>query len=108
MQWFRNALPLLGALVLSSTVGCYKATFQQPQATPGALHEEWTSFYFWGLAGEEHVDARKFCPAGDVVRVRTGANAGTAVVSLITLGIYMPRKVYVTCGAAVAQGQVAR
>jgi len=31
--------------------------------------------------------------------VRTGANFGTGFLSVITLGIYTPHKVYVTCAA---------
>jgi len=29
--------------------------------------------------------------------VRTRANVGTGVVSILTIGIYTPRKIYVTC-----------
>jgi hypothetical protein len=32
-----------------------------------------------------------------VARVRTGGNFATGLVSFVTIGIYTPRKVYVTC-----------
>jgi hypothetical protein len=34
-----------------------------------------------------------------VAQVQTGANFGTGLVSILTIGIYTPRKVYVTCAA---------
>jgi hypothetical protein len=86
---------------------CYKATFQQPTTVAGERHDEWTSFFLWGLVGRERVDAREVCRNEAVAEVRTGSNAGTAVVSLLTLGIYMPRKVYVTCaGTAVSSTEI--
>jgi hypothetical protein len=35
-----------------------------------------------------------------VAQVQTGANFATGLVSFLTIGIYTPRKVYVTCAAA--------
>ena len=102
----RLAAALIAGGALAST-GCYKATFHEPQAIAGERHDTWSSFFLWGLVGEERVDARTFCPDADVAMVRTGANAGTAVVSLITLGIYMPRKVYVTCTSRSGTAHVA-
>lgn len=93
----RLGVPLLAAAL--SLTGCAKATFVQPGNVGQDRHEEWTDFYVFGLVGEEHIDARKFCP-DRVAQVRTGANAGTLVVTILTIGIYAPRKVYVTCGAA--------
>jgi len=90
-------LAVAGTALLES--GCYKATFIDPNAVRGAEHDEWTDFFLFGLVGTEEYDVRQFC-RGPVAMVRTGANFGTGVVSLVTLGIYTPRKVYVTCAAA--------
>jgi hypothetical protein len=85
---------------LAMTAGCYKATFyRDPQLTSGDQHEEWTNFYLFGLVGTETIDVGRYCPPNSVAMVRTGANAGTGFVSIITLGIYTPHKVYVTCAA---------
>jgi hypothetical protein len=86
---------------LALTAGCYKATFyRDPQMTSGVAHEEWTDFFLFGLVGNEVVDVEKYCPANSVAMVRTGANLGTGLVGVVTLGIYTPHKVYVTCAAA--------
>lgn len=80
--------------------GCYKATFiRDPQAERGAEHDQWTSFFIFGLVGEQNLDVHEFCPAGRVAEVQTGANFATGLVTFVTLGIYAPRKVYVTCAA---------
>jgi hypothetical protein len=96
----RFAIALAAGALLLSASGCYKATFyKNPAVTKGEEHEEWTDFFVFGTVGSEQVDVRKFCPTGDVAVVRTGGNVGTGLVGALTIGIYTPRKVYVTCAA---------
>jgi GTPase involved in cell partitioning and DNA repair len=84
--------------VLLGAAGCYKATFVRDQnAVKGAEHDRWLDFWFWGLMNEQDVNVRDFCPDGRVAQVVTGGNFGTGIVHFLTLGIYAPRKVYVTC-----------
>lgn len=99
---YRRWLYGLGLIgVLAETSGCYKATFyRDPQVVKGDEHEEWTNFYLFGLVGNESIDVARFCPPDRVAQVRTGANVGTGVIGVITLGIYTPHKIYVTCTAA--------
>ena len=95
----------VGALaVLLGLAGCYKATFyQNPHATPGAHHERWTAFFIFGLVGSQRIDVRDFCGSDELAEVRTGGNFATGLLSAITIGIYTPRKVYVTCAARIGQ-----
>ncbi len=95
MKWRGAAVALL---VLST--GCYKATFiRDSSAVRGVEHDEWTNFFLFGLVNEQTIDVHQFCPNGKVAQVQTGANFGTGLVSVLTIGIYTPRKVYVTCAA---------
>lgn len=90
--------------VLLGLSGCYKATFyQNPYAAPGAHHESWTAFFIFGLVGSQRIDVREFCGPDELAEVRTGGNFATGLVSALTIGIYTPRKVYVTCAARTAQ-----
>lgn len=99
-RWTNITARVLATAVLFSSVGCYRATFyRDPKVQAGEEHDEWTDFFLFGLVGSEQFEIQRFCPAGQVAEVKTGANFGTAVVSLLTIGIYMPRKVYVTCAA---------
>jgi hypothetical protein len=91
----------LAALIAIGATGCYKATFiSNPQVVRGADHDQWNSFFLWGLVGDETLDVRQFCSGGQVAQVRTGANFLTGLVSLVTIGIYAPRMAYVWCAAA--------
>jgi hypothetical protein len=94
----------LALATLSSTAGCYKATFvEDPSAAKREpTHEEWSNHYVFGLVGDKEYDTRDWCPNG-VSAARTGGNVGTSALTIVTLGIYAPRKVYVTC----ADSQVA-
>jgi hypothetical protein len=93
----RAGLSLLVALALGAT-GCWKATFiRDPEAIKGTEHDQWVSFFVFGLVGEKTFDVKQFCPDGRIAVVRTGGNFGTGLVSALTIGIYTPRKVYVTC-----------
>jgi len=87
---------LLAALLAGA--GCYKATFiRDPNAVKGVEQDQWLDFWLWGLVNEQSIDVKQFCPDGRVAQVVTGGNFGTGIVSVLTLGIYSPRKVYVTC-----------
>ena len=50
-----------------------------------------------GRVNEQDIDVKQFCPDGRVAQVVTGGNFGSGIVTFLTLGIYAPRKVYVTC-----------
>jgi len=95
-------MPALGIaavlLTAASSTGCYKATFvDDASATKkDPTHEEWTDHYAFGVIGNEDYDVRQWCPEGTGM-VRTGGNVGTTAVTVVTIGIYAPRKVYVTC-----------
>jgi len=97
----------LALATLSSTAGCYKATFvEDPSAAKREpTHEEWSNHYVFGLVGDKEYDTRQWCPDG-VSMARTGGNVGTSALTIVTLGIYAPRKVYVTCaGSQVASAE---
>jgi hypothetical protein len=87
---------LLALLLLPLLSGCFQSTFVDPNLTPGEQHDPWTHFFLWGLVGEADIDVRELCP-GEVQSVGFGQNFGNWAVSVVTLGIYTPRKVYVTC-----------
>src|SRR5712671_463836 len=87
---------LLAALLGSA--GCYKATFiRDPNAVKGVEKDQWLDFWVFGIVGEQNLDVRQFCSDGRVAQIQTHGNFGTGIVSFLTIGIYTPRKVTVTC-----------
>lgn len=94
----RSGRTALVAIVFA--MGCYKATFiRDSNARRGVERDEWVNYFVFGLVGDQSFEVRQFCPDGRVAQVQTGANFGTGIVSLLTIGIYTPRKIYVTCAA---------
>jgi len=83
-----------------------KASFYtDPKLVRGLEHDLWSDFYLFGLIGNEQFDVQQFCEKRPVAEVRTGGNFATSLVSYLTLGIYTPRKVYVTCAASPGQSR---
>ena len=70
---------------------------RDPNAVKGVERDQWLDFWIFGLVNEQNIDVKQFCPDGRVAQVVTGGNFGTGIVSVLTIGIYSPRKVYVTC-----------
>ena len=87
-------------LLLIGQAGCYRASFYtDPKLVRGLEHDRWTDFFVLGLVGTEVIDVRNFCEGRPIAEIKTGGNFATAFVSAVTIGIYTPRKVYVTCAA---------
>ena len=61
------------------------------------MRERWLPSYVFGMFGEPALDVRDVCASGAATNIGVGANVGTVTVSVLTLGIYTPRKVWVAC-----------
>jgi len=88
---------LLGALALALLPACH-ATFRDPKVPAGKEHAVWSKFYLVGLVGHARIDIRDYCPSGRVHEVETAEDFKTALLTVLTVGIYAPREVYITCG----------
>jgi Bor protein len=101
----------LATFAALSGTGCYKATFVQgsTHTNQEPTHEKWTHHYLLGLAGKGDHDTSELCPDG-VSMVRTAGDVSTGAVTVATLGVYSPRKLYVTCAVprAASTAQVTR
>jgi hypothetical protein len=97
-------LPLL---VLCSTAGCYHASVETGRI-PGNQHIDkgWAPGFFYGAVGPGTVDAKAGCSSG-VSKVETKHSFLNMLVGGLTLGLYTPMTVEVTCAAPVAATSVA-
>ena len=77
--------------------GCFSYHYRNPELPAGPQHEEWLSYFLFGIVGHHDIDIREVCPGGEVNHIELGTNGATWLVSSLTLGIYTPRKIYVTC-----------
>lgn len=87
------------ALGLVSTTACYHAVVETGR-TPGTtvVQKPWVGTYIFGLVAAQPIDVSAECRSG-VARVETQQSFVNGLVSGITLGIYTPRTVTVTCAA---------
>jgi hypothetical protein len=92
------ARALTALLLLSTLTGCgFTYHFRASNTLPGAQHDEWASYFLFGIVGEHTIDVREFCGRTELHEVTTGTNFLTWLTTLVTLGIYSPRKVNITC-----------
>lgn len=97
---FLAALPVLGA--------CFHATVETG-LTPSTkvLEQKWASSWIYGLVPPKTVETASRCPDG-VAKVETQLSFLNQVVHILTLGIYTPMDIRVTCalpaGTSAPQG----
>ncbi|MEM9487845.1 MAG: hypothetical protein AAGC55_01810 [Myxococcota bacterium] len=97
-----TVIPILVAAMLALGA-CLPTTFSS--GTPaGVTYRTWNNFYLFGLVGNAWVDAATLCPTG-VARVETRVGIGQVLLGVITIGLYVPRTVIVSCAAPVASDE---
>jgi hypothetical protein len=89
----------LCAASLIATVGCYHATVETG-ATPSTevIEKSFASAWIYGLVPPSTVSTAAKCPNG-VAKVETQLSFVNQLVSFLTLGIYTPMQIKVTCAA---------
>jgi hypothetical protein len=105
MTGFRSSTLLAAVVALS---GCYHATIETglPPGTQ-TLEQPWASSWVYGLVPPETVEAASRCPNG-VARVETRQSFVNGLVALLTIGIYTPMEIMVTCAGPDSPDQSAQ
>lgn len=86
------------ALLLMSSA-CYHATVDTGLTpSPMTVEKSWASGWIYGLVPPSNVETIAKCPAG-VSKVETQLSFANQLVSGLTLGIYTPMEIKVTCAA---------
>jgi hypothetical protein len=84
------------AVVLAA--GCYHYSFEQRQPAPGEVlvrHTVRVPTWVNGLVGTGRVDVTQYC--AQPVRTELEVRATDVLLSLVTLLIYTPHTLYITC-----------
>ncbi|MGE0354839.1 MAG: Bor family protein [Gemmatimonadales bacterium] len=90
---------LLATLVLAGA-GCYHATIQTGAApSTTVIYQSFASSWIYGLVPPKTVETMEQCPSG-VATVETQQSFVNGLVAILTLGIYTPMEIKVTCAAA--------
>ena len=94
----RSRRTLVVALALLST-GCFHQKVHSG-LTPSEtiVEKEFVATWLWGIVPAEPIDVRQQCPSG-VATVETQQSFLNGLVGALTLGIYSPQRLLVTCAA---------
>jgi hypothetical protein len=85
-------------LAVTWTPGCYRFAFEQrvaPTPEPVATYVERRATYLNGLVGTGRIDTTRYCPAP--VRTELRASVTDVLLSVVTLLVYTPRTLSVSC-----------
>ncbi|MGZ8379365.1 MAG: Bor family protein [Gemmatirosa sp.] len=96
------------ALAAIASTGCYHAVVETGRPAGGTIvSRPWTPTFIWGLVAAPEINVASECPRG-IARVDTQMSFVNGLAALVTLGIYTPRTVTVTCasGSASLNGRV--
>ena len=89
---------MLGALALIAS-GCYHATIETAATpSPQTIEQGFASAWIAGLIPPKPVETAAKCPDG-VAKVETQQSFVNGLVGILTLGIYTPMSIKVTCAA---------
>jgi hypothetical protein len=94
----RRTMPLVAAVLLS-TAACFHQTMHSGLAPSSTVVErEFVATWLWGIVPAEPIDVRQTCTSG-VATVETEQSFLNGFVGVLTLGIYSPQRLRVTCAS---------
>jgi hypothetical protein len=88
--------------ITASLGGCHQTllvTTPRSNASANAPEVSWANHFLFGFVGRKQLDLRDNCRQSAVETVELSSNAATVALTVITLGIYCPRRVAVTCAS---------
>jgi Bor protein len=89
-----RSLALAAAAALS--LGCHTVRYDAGRPPSPRRYQRTVHFFAWGLAGKPVIDLDAACPEG-VAGVHSGATFPQWLGQVVTLGLWSPRRVTVTC-----------
>lgn len=88
-------------LVLATSACFHQVVHTGRPAGPTVVDKPWVSTWLWGLVAAQPVDVRQECRSGTAV-IETETSFVNGLVGALTLGIYTPQHVRVTCASGSA------
>ena len=87
-------------VMVTLLAACFHQVVQTGRAPgPVIVEKEWVKTWIFGIIAADPIDVRKECPSG-VATVETQSSLPNSLVGLVTLGIFTPQSVKITCAAA--------
>ncbi len=97
---------MMAVMLAAVTTGCFHATVTTGLRPSGeTVEDKWADSFVSGLVPPNTVAAGPICGDGRIARVDTRVSFLNQIVSALTLGIYSPMEIVVTCAVS-AQGGI--
>jgi hypothetical protein len=91
-----NRLTLVLSLLIST--GCSSVRIVNlPDAPAGLVYEENLDGWFGGFWGDRVIDVAGACPGEAVKEIRNYTSVEDFLITLVTIGIYVPRTAKIIC-----------
>ena len=94
------SIVLIALLVCEGLTGCARITIKR-QHMPTIEREpdfvQRKNYYLFGIIGERHVNTRIACKGKNIIQLRSEHTPSDVVLTLITLGFYVPKTAEVWC-----------
>ncbi len=90
----------MSVFVLLSTTACFHQVVRTGLAAgTTVISKPWVSTWMWGLVAAQPIDVRSECRGNGVAIIETQQSFANGLVGGLTLGIWSPQSVKVTCAA---------
>jgi hypothetical protein len=89
---------LLPCLALTVAACYHQVVRTELPPSPTVIERKWVPTWIFGLVAAKPIDFRQQCPSGAAV-VETQQTFLNGLVGLVTIGIYTPQSVRVTCAS---------
>ncbi len=91
---------LIALLLLLLASACYRATIElEKKSSTVTIEKSWAASWIFGLVPPKTVTTASRCPDG-VAKVQTKLGIWNQVIAVLTIGIYTPMNIMVTCAGA--------
>jgi hypothetical protein len=88
----------LAVVVLTSTACFHETVHSGLTPATTVIEKQFVATWIWGIVPAEPIDTRQTCPSG-VATVETQQTFLNGLVGALTLGIYSPQHVRITCAS---------
>lgn len=100
MTPMKSLRPLVLVALLPLFAGCYTTRVYVGESTAaGKVENEWQQTFFWGMISVGKVNADAICGDAGVQSVKSQIGGLGLLANWITVGIWSPMHVKITCGA---------
>jgi hypothetical protein len=89
----------LVAILLATTACFHQAVHSGLAPSTTVVEKQYVATWWWGIVAAKPIDVRQQCPSG-VATVETEQSFMNGFVGVLTLGIYSPQRLRVTCAAS--------